>query len=137
MTAPVQNGLSELVLVVEDTDSACAFYRDAVGLTVERPSENGWAWLWTGEPENSPRLGLRAGPLGFGEHSPHPPESRWGPTHFAIRVDREQIYARLANVQEHGHEILGPTHFTWMGAQAWYVYDPDGNLLEFWVPDET
>lgn len=25
--------------------------------------------------------------------------------------------------------------FEWMKASAYYFYDPDGNMLEFWSPD--
>jgi catechol-2,3-dioxygenase len=31
--------------------------------------------------------------------------------------------------------VYGPKRFDWMSAEAWYFYDPDGNLLEFWSPD--
>lgn len=136
MSAPVPSGMSELVLVVEDAGRSCAFYRDVIGLRVEREASEGWAWLWTGEPGKSARLGIRAGSLLFEEHSPKPPGGRWGSVHFAIRVDRGEIEARLDRVREAGLDIHGPTHFQWMGAEGWYVYDPDGNLVEFWVPDE-
>jgi len=43
----------------------------------------------------------------------------------------------LARVRNAGVEILGPTHFEWMCAEGWYFYDPDQNLVEFWVPDES
>ena len=35
----------------------------------------------------------------------------------------------------YGVEVYGPKHFEWMQAQAYYFYDPDGNLVEFWSPD--
>jgi catechol 2,3-dioxygenase-like lactoylglutathione lyase family enzyme len=31
-------------------------------------------------------------------------------------------------------EVYGPEQLDWMNAQAYYFYDPDGNLLEFWSP---
>ena len=134
MTAP--SGLTELVLVVRDARVSCDFYRDVIGLEVERDASDGWAWLWTGEPDASARLGLSEGPLLFEENSPNPEGKRWGPVHFAIRVERGELESRLARVREAGVEVLGPTHFQWMRAESWYMYDPDGNLAEFWVPDE-
>jgi len=127
--------MCELVLVVEDAARACAFYRDVIGLHVERPASDGWAWCWTGEPNNSARLGLRAGSLLFEEHSTKPVGEKWGSVHFAIRVERSEIEQRLSRVRDAGVTILGPTHFEWMRADSWYFYDPDQNLVEFWVPD--
>lgn len=51
------SGLSELVLPVNDLGRALRFYRDVLGLVPESVSEEG-AWLWTGTPEDSARLGL-------------------------------------------------------------------------------
>jgi len=51
------SGLSELVLPVEDVVRAVRFYRDLLGLVPESVSEQG-AWLWTGTPRESARLGL-------------------------------------------------------------------------------
>jgi len=31
--------------------------------------------------------------------------------------------------------MLGPMRLEWMKADAYYFYDPDGNLLEWWTPD--
>ncbi len=129
--------MTELVLVVADVHRAGAFYKDAFGLTYEREPSDGWAWLWTGEPGASARLGLSEGPLLFEEDSPMPEGKRWGPVHFAVRVERSEIESRLARVRAAGVDVLGPTYFEWMRAESWYMYDPDGNLAEFWVPDDA
>lgn len=50
-------GLSELVLPVDDVERAMGFYRDLLGLVPESVSDEG-AWLWTGSPGESARLGL-------------------------------------------------------------------------------
>ena len=33
-----------------------------------------------------------------------------------------------------GVEVYGPEQLDWRNARAYYFYDPDGNLLEFWSP---
>jgi hypothetical protein len=41
----------------------------------------------------------------------------------------------VARVESAGVEVYGPVHFDWMQADAYYFYDLDGNLLEFWSPN--
>jgi catechol-2,3-dioxygenase len=128
-------GLAELVLIVSDVPAAARFYREVVGLEPETEATDAWAWFWAGEPGARQRVALHQGSLLFEEHSPHPPESRWGHVHFAFEVPREQLDAAVAHVRDHGVEVHGPTQFDWMGAVAYYFYDLDGNLLELWSPD--
>lgn len=128
-------GFAELVLVVEDVQRAARFYQNALGLVPERPADESWAWFWVGEPGVEQRLALHKGPLLFEEHSPRPPGDRWGPVHFALRVERNALAAALARAERHECQVYGPVHFDWMGATSHYLYDPDGNLVEFWSPD--
>src|SRR5438477_409144 len=72
------HGLSELILRVADVPRAVAFYRDVIGLSVERMDGDTWAWLWTGRPGALPRLGLTSRPLSFGA------AHTGGPAHFAF-----------------------------------------------------
>lgn len=126
-------GISEIVLIVQDVDRATSFYRDVVGLTLRTQSED-WAWFWTGEEGSSSNLAVHKGRLLMQEHSPHGPEPKWGPIHYAFRVPRERLQAAVAHVRAHGVEVYGPVHFDWMEADSYYFYDPDGNLLEWWSP---
>jgi catechol-2,3-dioxygenase len=128
-------GLSELVLVVRDVRAASRFYREIVGLVPMTEATDEWAWFWTGRPEASPRLALRKGALLFEEHSPHPPGQRWGHVHYAFEVPRPRLNQALRRLRERDVVLHGPRRFEWMQADAWYFYDPDGNLLEFWSPD--
>ncbi len=128
-------GLAEIVLIVEDVSRAARFYREVVGLTPATEADDEWAWFWTGESYGSPRIALHRGPLLFEEHSPHPPGQRWGRVHYAFTVPREKLAAALEHLRTHCIEVYGPRRFEWMKATAYYFYDPDGNLLEFWSPD--
>ena len=131
---PIPGGLAELVLVVEDVPRAARFYGDVVGLVAESPATDGWAWFWSGEPERSPRLALRTGPLLFEEHSPQPPAERWGRVHFALSVHRRALEDAVARVAAHT-TVHGPVRLEWMRATSYYFYDPEGNLVEYWSPD--
>ena len=128
-------GLAELVLIVRDVPAAARFYHEVLRLEPESEANDDWAWFWAGEPGAQQRIALHRGALLFEEHSPHPPESRWGHVHFAFEVPRDRLDAAVAHVRDHGVEVYGPTRFDWMGAVAYYFYDLDGNLLEFWSLD--
>jgi catechol 2,3-dioxygenase-like lactoylglutathione lyase family enzyme len=135
-------GLSELVLIVRDVPVAARFYRDVVGLIPETEPTADWAWFWLGQPGpdafgRQQRLALHAGPLLFEEHSPNPPGRRWGQVHFALQVPRDRLPEAIRQVQAHGFQTHGPTQLGWMRAEAYYFYDPDGNLVEFWSPSPS
>jgi len=125
-------GISEVVLIVADVPRATAFYRDVVGLELERPADDEWAWFGTG---SSSRLALHRGPLMFAEHSRLPEGHRFGPIHYAFRVERDDLDAAVAHVRRAGAEVYGPVSIAWMASVSYYFYDLDGNLLEWWSPD--
>lgn len=127
-------GVSELVLVVSDVASVARFYREVVGLTAASESED-WAWFHTGTPGSSAYLAVTRAQLLYEEHSPHPPGKRWGPVHFALRVDRADLAASVERVRGAQVEVHGPQRLEWMQADSYYFYDPAGNLVEFWSPD--
>jgi catechol-2,3-dioxygenase len=115
--------------------ASARFYREVVGLEPHREASESWAWFWAGEPGVAQRLAVHRGPLLHEEHSPLADGERFGRVHFALDVPRERLERAVENVRRHGVEVYGPERFDWMGAEAWYFYDPDGNLLEFWSPD--
>lgn len=128
-------GFAEVVLVVRDVRASARFYQDVVGLLPHTEANDEWAWFWAGEPGVSQRLALHRGPLLFEEHSPLPPDERWGRVHYAFVVERADLQAAGAHVRAAGVPVYGPTRFDWMSAESYYFYDPDGNLLEWWSPD--
>jgi catechol-2,3-dioxygenase len=126
--------LAEIVLIVQDVERSARFYRDVVGLVPENEPDDGWAWFWAGEPGHAQRVALRKGPLLFEEESPFPEGERWGRVHYAFHVPREKLEEAAEHVRQKGHTVHGPVYFDWMKALSYYLYDPDGNLLEFWSP---
>jgi catechol 2,3-dioxygenase-like lactoylglutathione lyase family enzyme len=127
-------GLAELVLIVEDVPASTRFYEDVVGLTLENEPSDDWAWFWAGQEGKQQRLALHRGTLLFEEHSPYPEGERFGRVHFALEVARDDLDEAVARVRGAGLEVFGPVELEWMNAKAYYFYDPDGNLLEFWSP---
>lgn len=123
MTA--RRGLSELILRVRDVERAVVFYRDVVGLEVERRPSPEWAWLWAGAPGELPRLGLTSKPLSFGA------AHCGGPAHFAIAVSRAAIPAEKARLESLGVEVEGPVTFENWQADSIYFSDPDDHRVEF------
>jgi catechol 2,3-dioxygenase-like lactoylglutathione lyase family enzyme len=121
---PPRHGLSELILRVRDVPRAVAFYRDVVGLEVERTPSADWAWLWTGAPGRLPRLGITSKPLSFGA------AHTGGPAHFAIAVPRAEIAAEKIRIESLGIEVEGPITFDFWQADSIYFSDPDDNRVE-------
>ena len=122
--AAARFGLSELILRVEDVPRAVAFYRDVVGLAVERVDSEQWAWLWTGPPGSLPRLGLTSRPLSFGA------AHTGGPAHFAVAVARSAIPAEKARLEALGIAVEGPVTFRAWNADSIYFDDLDRNRVE-------
>jgi catechol 2,3-dioxygenase len=117
-------GLSELILRVKDVDRALEFYCGAIGLALERRDSPSWAWLWSGEPGASPRLGLTSQPLSYGA------AHCGGPAHFAIAVPQAAIGAEKARLESLGLAVEGPIHFKSWNAESIYVSDPDEHRVE-------
>lgn len=128
-------GLSELVLLVESVPRAVSFYRDVLGLMLERPATDEWAWFLVEPASGRRRLAVHRGPLLFEEHSPFPPGARFGRAHFAFEVARADLSEHVERIRSAGVTVHGPVRIEWMKAVSWYFYDPDGNLLELWSPD--
>jgi len=119
-----RRGLSELILRVADVPRSVAFYRDVVGLALEREPGPDWAWLWSGEPGSLPRLGLTSRPLSFGA------AHCGGPAHFAIAIARAAIGAEKARLESLGLAVEGPIRFDFWQADSIYFSDPDNHRVE-------
>jgi catechol-2,3-dioxygenase len=125
-------GISEIVLIVDDVPRSAEFYEEVVGLEPFSRTGDEWAWFLAGEAGTEQRIAVHRGSLLFEEHSPHPEGHRFGNIHFALQVPRERLDAAVEHVRSKDVEVYGPEIFEWMKAIAYYFYDPDGNLLEFW-----
>ena len=127
-------GFSEIVLIVKDIPKSKKFYEDVVGLSVEN-SDKEWVWFYVGDRKGNQRLAIHKGKLLFEEKSPLPEGKRWGQIYFAFEVARDNLELAIEKVRSNGTEIYGPVDFKWMKARSYYFYDPDGNLIEYWSPD--
>lgn len=118
-------GISEIILVVEDVARSVAFYRDVVGLLPERIGSPTFAWFWAGPAGRSQRLGITKGPLSFGA------AHCGGPQHFAFGTSKSRIPELRAALTRAGLEVEGPVEFPAWDAHSIYFSDPDGNRIEF------
>ena len=128
---------AELVLIVENVPRAARFYRDVVGLELEHETGDDWAWFWAGKRGDTQRIALHRGSLLFEEHSPYPEGERFGRVHYAFDVAPGDLATALERVRGAGVEVYGPVEFDDpFNATSYYFYDPDGNLLEFFSPND-
>jgi catechol 2,3-dioxygenase-like lactoylglutathione lyase family enzyme len=123
---PPVSGISELVLEVDDLESARRFYRDVLGFeeTLYGEGAEGRYWYLVGD---TARLGLWTEQVGLagGRGGAH--------VHFAFHTDDAEIDALKRRVEEAGAEVEGPIQLG--PGRAIYVTDPDGNVVEFWSQD--
>ena len=120
---PLQ-GISEIILVVEDVERSTKFYRDVVGLLPDNLGDK-FAWFWAGARGVQQRIGITKGPLSFGAAHVK------GPQHFAFGTERSRIPALKAALEAQGLAVEGPVEFTFWDALSIYFSDPDGNRVEF------
>lgn len=125
-------GFAEIVLIVEDVLKSAEFYREIVQLSPMTKPSNEWAWFYVDKENGQEKLALRKGKLLFEEFSPHPEGERWGHIHFALSVPELRLSEAVDHLRRNGIEVYGPQKFEWMNAIAYYFYDPDGNLIEYW-----
>jgi catechol 2,3-dioxygenase-like lactoylglutathione lyase family enzyme len=131
------HGLSEIVLIVRDVAVAAAFYERVLLLERDGDLRENWAWLWTGTPHESQRLGLHVGKLLFDDESPHPEGDRWGHVHFGLRTSLDAQAGAVDHVRRCGVTLHGPVQIERMNATSYFLYDPDGNLVELWAANDA
>ena len=119
------SGVSELVLEVLDLAEAERFYAAVLGFpVVERWPDRGAVWVMAGDRTRiglwNPQIGLAKGRGGI-----H--------VHYAMKIEDADLDLALERLRGKGYdpEVID---FDGMG-RAFYVNDPDGNVVEFWTWD--
>lgn len=123
---PPVTAISELVLEVADLEASRRFYRDLLGLeeTLYGEGREGRYWYLIGD---SARLGLWTPQTGLagGRGGAH--------VHFALAIADAELDALRERLLAAGADIEGPIQLG--PGRAFYVTDPDGNVLELWSQD--
>ncbi|HWT11280.1 MAG TPA: VOC family protein [Allosphingosinicella sp.] len=109
-----------VILVTDDVERLAAFYRDVLGLPLEREEHSGLP-VHYGVDVGTTHLGIHP-PASFGRV-----EARAGGTVVALQVD--DLDACLAGLAANGIEPAIAKHDEGFGPVA-AVEDPDGNLIE-------
>ncbi len=119
------SGVSELVLEVLDLEDAERFYAGVLGFpVVERWPDRGAVWVMAGDRTRiglwRPQIGLAKGRGGL-----H--------VHYALKIEEADFDLAVEHLRGNGYdpEVID---FDGMG-RAFYVHDPDGNVVEFWTWD--
>jgi catechol 2,3-dioxygenase-like lactoylglutathione lyase family enzyme len=127
------DAIDHVVLRVKDLNASLAFYRDALGLSIERQLDIGLVQLRAGAslidlvPVSS-RLGSLggAGPGTDGHNMDH----------FALQLGRFDTAAIFAHLAAHGieHGEMSQRYGAKGTGPSIYIKDPDGNTVELKGP---
>ena len=125
--------LDHVVLRVKDLTAALAFYRDALGLEIERELDLGLVQLRAGAslidlvPVAS-RLGRLGGPAAGA--------NGFNMDHFALELERFDAAAIFEHLDAHGiaHGAVDRRYGAKGTGPSIYVKDPDGNTVELKGP---
>ena len=130
-------------VVVADLEAALGFYRDLLGLEVQRLMDESGAYIDTMLALDNVRvttvkMGVPGGPallelLRFESHRRDPPSSRElcnpGPSHIALEV--EDLHATWRTLAEAGVVFNAPPQLAPDGgARVTFCLDPEGNPVE-------
>lgn len=113
-------GIHHVAIVVDDAETAFAFYRDVLGLTPIR------------RPDNAPIPGSWFDAGGEQIHIMQPDNPTMNPPHFAIRVS--DLPSAVAAIRAHGVTVYEIEHLPGAGYQA-VLTDPSGNVIELNQPE--
>jgi len=126
-------GLDHVVLRVRDLTAALGFYRDVLGLPIERELDMGLVQLRAGAalidlvPVDS-RLGRLGGPAAGADG--------FNMDHFALELEQFDAAAIFAHLDAHGvaHGGVDQRYGAKGTGPSIYVKDPDGNTVELKGP---
>lgn len=127
-TSPIR-GLGEVALQVTDLEAMVAFYHDVVGLELlRRFPDNGPAFfrIAEGVAGHTQVLALFARGTRPAMETRRPPLD-----HVAFSLPLADLAVERERVAALGIAIRDDTH-AWVGWRSFYVYDPEGNVVE-WV----
>ena len=119
------SGVSEVVLEVVDLDAAEAFYSGVLGFPVVESSP-GRVWVMAGA---CTRIGLWQPQLGIarGRGGVH--------VHYAFAIDESEFDPAVEHLRAQGYEPEIVSFEEGGRGRAFYVDDPDGNVVECWTWD--
>jgi glyoxylase I family protein len=136
MTHPIAiQGFDHIVLRIRDKDRALGFYRDILGLTVDRDRPDiGLTHIRAGRQMID--LVILDGPLGRAGGAAPGAEGR-NLDHFALQVRPFDEAAIRAHLAAHGVEIVeeGQRYGADGDGFSIYIRDPDGNTVELKGPN--
>ena len=127
MTGVPVSGVSEVVLEVVDLDAAEAFYAGVLGFpVVGRSAEARRVWVMAG---TRTRIGLWQPQLGIarGRGGIH--------VHYAFAIDESEFDPAVEHLRAQGYEPEIVSFEEGGRGRAFYVDDPDGNVVECWTWD--
>jgi catechol-2,3-dioxygenase len=124
MDKKVQKRLGEIALKVKDIESMTVFYRDVIGLSVLRKEPHMVFF------EISEGFEGHTAILALFKREGETSASVGTLDHIAFSISLEDFEKEKARLENLGQKVQTNTH-NWVQWRSLYVYDPEGNEVEF------
>jgi catechol 2,3-dioxygenase-like lactoylglutathione lyase family enzyme len=128
--------MDHTALIVEELERSRWFYGEVLGLQeVPRPSKFTFGGAWFQGPDFQVHLILASAtsaPAGFA--GVEEKDVRIGRAHH-IALEVDDVEEAMAWLRAHGIKIAGGPQQRGDGVTQFYIFDPDGNFLEFFAWD--
>lgn len=134
-------GIAEVALRVHDIELMRRFYEQVIGLEVLREIKDGDGTIifYAVGPGNDHLALFEEKLTGWYTRNKNPQIDPKLTTlsHFAIRIALEDFTSERDRIEKLGIEIADTNTSTWLHCRMFYIFDPEGNLIEFNSHDES
>jgi catechol-2,3-dioxygenase len=134
-------GLAEISLRVHDLDRMRQFYEQVIGLRVlkENKYSRGTAVFYAVGPGDDNLALFEETLMDWYTRDKSPQIDPKGTTlaHFAFSLALDDFESEKKRLEQLSVEIIESSTSGWMRCRMFYIYDPEGNLIEFKSHDES
>ena len=145
MNKPNQSitGIAEIALRVHDLDLMRRFYEQVIGLQVLRETKNSdgtvivvFYSVGAGD-DNLALFDEKLVDWYTRDKSPQIDPKLTTLAHFAFRIALDDFESEKKRIEQLGIEIVDSSTSSWLHWRMFFIFDPEGNLIEFNSHDES
>ena len=138
---PSITGIAEIALRVHNLDLMRRFYEQVIGLEVLREikDSNGTIIFYAVGAGNDHLALFEEKWIDWftRDKSPQIDPKLTTLSHFAIRIALDDFESEKKRIEQLGIEIVDSSTSSWLHWRMFFIFDPEGNLIEFHSYDES